>query len=101
MANVDWYIGGPEFGSCNCAFGCPCQFEALPSYGDCKGLEAVRIDKGHYGDTDLSGLNIVVIYAWPGPIFEGNGAIPSIIDERGDGAQRAALASVLYGGDTD
>ncbi len=101
MANVDWYIEGPEFGSCNCAFGCPRQFEALPTYGDCNGLEAVRIDRGHYGDTDLSGLNFVVMYAWPGPIFEGDGAVQAIIDERADGAQRAALASVLYDGDTD
>jgi len=100
MAQVDWYIEGPEFGSCNCAFGCPCQFEALPTHGDCRGMEAVRIDKGHYGETDLAGLNFVVMYAWPGPIFEGDGAIQAIIDERANGGQRAALASVLYGGDT-
>jgi hypothetical protein len=101
MANVDWYIEGVEFGSCNCAFGCPCQFEALPTYGDCRGLEALRIEKGHFGDTDLAGLNVAVMYSWPGPIFEGNGAIQAIIDERANADQRNALASVLYGGETD
>jgi len=101
MANVDWYIEGVEFGSCNCAFGCPCQFEALPTYGDCRGVEAVRIEKGHFGDTDLTGLNLALMYSWPGPIFEGNGAIQAIIDERANADQRNALATVLYGGETD
>jgi hypothetical protein len=64
-------------------------------------VEAVHIDKGHFGDTDLSGLNIAVMYSWPGPIFEGNGAIQAIIDERADADQRKALATVLYVGETD
>ncbi len=101
MANVDWYIEGIEFANCNCDYSCPCQFEALPTEGHCRGFEVVRIDKGHFGEVDLSGLRIAVIYAWPGPIFEGNGALQAIIDERADEAQRAALATVLYGGETD
>ena len=101
MANVDWYIEGIEFGNCNCDYSCPCQFEALPSEGHCRGFEVIRIDKGHFGEVDLSGLRVAVLYAWPGPIFEGNGALQAIIDERADEAQRAALATVLYGGETD
>jgi hypothetical protein len=101
MANVDWYIEGVEFGSCNCDFSCPCQFEALPSEGHCRGFEVLRIDKGHFGEVSLSGLRIAVLYAWPGPIFEGNGAMQAVIDERADEAQRAALATVLHGGETD
>jgi len=42
-----------------------------------------------------------MFYAWPGPIFEGNGALQAVIDERADEAQRAALATVLHGGETD
>ena len=61
----------------------------------------IRIDKGHFGEVDLSGLRVAVLYAWPGPIFEGNGALQAIIDERADEAPRAALAPVLYGGATD
>jgi hypothetical protein len=34
-------------------------------------------------------------------IFEGNGAIQAIIDERANADQRNALAAVLYGGETD
>ena len=101
MANVDWYVEGIEFGNCNCRYGCPCQFEDLPSNGNCQGFEVVRIDKGYFGDTDLSGLKVALIYAWPGPIFEGNGEMQAIIDERADAAQREALKTIVHGGETD
>ncbi len=101
LANVDWYIEGLEFGNCNCDYGCPCQFEALPPHGDCRGFEVLRIDRGHFGEVKLDGLNVAVLYAWPGPIFEGNGALQAIIDERADAAQRQALTKVLHGEETD
>lgn len=101
MAMVDWYIEGESYGNCNCAFGCPCQFEALPTYGDCRGFEALRIDKGHFGDVDLSGLNIAMFYSWPGPIFEGKGELQAIIDERANEKQREALETVLHGKETE
>ena len=101
MAHVDWYIEGVEFGNCNCDYSCPCQFEALPTQGNCRGFEVIRIDRGHFGEVKLDGLNVVMLYAWPGPIFEGNGALQAIVDERADPAQRAALTKVLHGEETD
>ncbi len=101
MANVDWHVEGIEFSNCNCVYGCPCQFEDVPTDGLCKGFEVVRIDKGHFGDTKLDGLYVALVYSFPGPIYEGKGQIQAIIDERADEAQRAALATVLYGGETD
>ena len=59
MANVDWYVEGVEFGNCNCDYSCPCQFEALPTQGNCRGFEVVRIDRGHFGEVKLDGLNVV------------------------------------------
>ena len=35
---VTWEIKGWEFGNCNCNYGCPCQFNALPTHGHCRGL---------------------------------------------------------------
>jgi hypothetical protein len=101
MANVDWHVEGIEFSNCNCVYGCPCQFEDVPTDGLCKGFEVVRIDKGHFNDTKLDGLYVALVYSFPGPIYEGKGQIQAIIDERADEAQRAALATVLYGGETD
>lgn len=97
MAEVNWSIEGPHVVNCNCDYGCPCQFAALPTDGTCKAVVGWRIDTGHYGDTRLDGLLAVNLYAWPGAIHHGNGAMQSIIDERADAAQREALAAILQG----
>ena len=101
MATVDWYIEGKQFSNCNCAYGCPCQFEADPTHGNCRGFEVLQIEKGHYGDTDLAGLRCAVLYAWPGPIHEGRGELQAVIDERATPEQREALETVLHGGETE
>lgn len=98
---VDWFVEGVEFGNCNCGYGCPCQFEDLPTHGNCRGFEVLRIEKGHFGDVDLAGLKIAMLYAWPGPIFEGNGELQAVIDERADDQQRRALETVLHGEETE
>lgn len=97
MALIEWEIKGPSFGNCNCAWGCPCQFNQPPTHGNCEAMGAMRIDEGHYGDADLSGLCWVNTYKWPGAVHEGNGAFQAIIDERADDAQRNALAEILHG----
>jgi len=98
---IDWYVEGIAFGSCNCDYGCPCQFERLPTHGDCTGLEVLRIDKGHFGEVDLAGLRIALLYAWPGAIFEGGGTMQAVIDERADELQRHALTTIVHGGETE
>jgi hypothetical protein len=98
---IDWYIEGTEFGSCNCSYGCPCQFEALPTHGHCRGFEVLRIERGRFGETSLDGLAVALLYAWPGPIFEGNGELQLVIDQRASGEQREALLKVLMGEETD
>lgn len=97
---IDWSIEGESFGNCNCAYGCPCQFEDLPTHGHCRGFEVLRIERGHFAETRLDGLLVALLYAWPGPIFEGRGELQAVIDERADADQRAALERVLHGGET-
>jgi hypothetical protein len=60
----------------------------------------MHIDKGHHGVTDLSGLNIGMIVAWPGPIHEGGGHVVPIVDERASDEQREALLRIMTGQDT-
>ena len=97
---IDWYVEGLSFGNCNCDYGCPCQFELRPTQGNCRGFGAAQIDRGHFGDVRLDGLNAVVTYAFPGAINEGNGTMQAIIDERADARQRQALKTILHGGET-
>lgn len=101
MARIDWYMEGVEFSNCNCNYGCPCQFEDLPTHGNCQGFGVTRIDKGHFGDVRLDGLYMAMTFAWPGPIFEGKGAMQIIIDERASGAQRDALERIAKGEETN
>lgn len=97
MAAMKWKIEGPHFINCNCDYGCPCQYVALPTDGTCKAVVAFRIDKGNFGDTNLDGLMAFNTYDWPGAIHEGNGSLQSIIDERADEAQRQGLAAIMQG----
>lgn len=101
MATIDWRIEGPHVVNCNCAYGCPCQYVALPTDNTCKAVVGFRIDKGYFGDTRLDGLLAANIYSWPNPIHEGNGSMQSVIDERANDAQRAALAAILQGEGAD
>jgi hypothetical protein len=101
MAYVDWSIKGPEIGTCNCDWGCPCQFNALPSHGNCRAAVAFRIDEGHFGDVKLDGLKVVGMFAWPGAIHEGHGEGQAIIDERATPEQRDALLKILSGQETE
>ncbi|TMV83858.1 DUF1326 domain-containing protein [Thioclava sp. BHET1] len=101
MPLTDWYIEGPSFGNCSCRYGCPCQFEDVPSHGYCEGFEVLRITRGHFGALDLGGLHAALIYAWPGPIYAGGGAMQVVVDERATPDQRHALISVLEGEETE
>ena len=98
---IDWMIEAISFGGCNCDYGCPCQFERRPSQGDCRGFEIGRIERGHFADVPLAGLHFAVTYAWPGAVYEGDGEMQAIIDERADARQREALVTILHGGETE
>ena len=96
-----WEIRADEFSSCNCNYGCPCQFNALPTYGNCEALVGMEIKRGQFGDVKLDGLRAVAVLQWPGPIHEGGGKAFNIIDERADEAQREALLTIFSGGETE
>lgn len=97
MSNTNWRLEGDWIKNCNCAFGCPCDFNAKPTQGECEGLLGMRIAEGHFGDTNLAGLTFLVIVHWPGPLHEGNGQAQPIIDERATTEQRDALFAIMSG----
>lgn len=101
MAYVDWFMQGTEFANCNCNYGCPCQFNALPSHGNCRALVFMQIDRGRFGDVPLDGLRWGILGAWPGPIHLGDGTLMVVVDERADTRQRAALEAVGQGRETE
>lgn len=101
MTDVKWVIKAREFTNCNCAYGCPCQFNALPTHGHCQAVVGMEIEQGYHGVTKLDGLKFAGIFSWPGPIHLGNGEVLVIIDERATSAQRESLLRILSGEDTE
>ena len=101
MTDTHWTIKAREFTNCNCAYGCPCQFNALPTHGHCQAVVGMEIDRGHHGHTKLDGLRFAGIFSWPGAIHEGKGQVVVIIEERATPAQRDALLRILSGLDTE
>jgi hypothetical protein len=101
MAMVDWRIQGYDFSNCNCAWGCPCQVNALPTHGHCRAIAAFHIERGRFGPTRLDGLTFLGLFRWPGPIHLGSGEVLPIVDARADASQREALLKIMSGQDTD
>lgn len=96
-----WEIDALELANCNCAYGCPCQFNALPTSGNCEAAVGILIRKGHYGDVKLDGVKVAFAAKWPGPIHMGNGTIQMVIDTAATAEQRAAAEAICSGADTD
>jgi hypothetical protein len=101
MSDMKWVIRGKEFAHCNCAYGCPCQFNARPTHGNCKAVVGIQIEEGYHGDTRLDGLKFAGVFEWPGAIHEGHGRALVVIDERATPQQREALLRIASGQDTE
>jgi hypothetical protein len=101
MPEVSWSIKGREFIHCNCAYGCPCQFNARPTHGSCHAIGGIEIAEGHHGNTKLDGLRMACVLSWPGAIHEGRGHATPIVDERATPEQREALLRIMSGEDTE
>jgi hypothetical protein len=98
---TDWRLQGDWIKSCNCAFGCPCDFNARPTHGNCQGLFGMRIGQGHFGPTRLDGLSFFLMVDFPGPLHEGNGTTQAIVDDRATPEQRDALLEIVSGRHSD
>ncbi len=96
-SQTKWHIAGEEAISCNCAWGCPCQFNALPTQGRCEAFGGWQIQEGYFGTTRLDGVRFALSYWWPGPIHEANGTRQLIIDDNTTLEQREAVMA-LYSG---
>jgi hypothetical protein len=101
MAYVDWSIQGHSLANCNCDFGCPCQFNSLPTHGDCRAMTAGKIDKGHFGEIDLGGRAYCIMFTWPGAVHLGNGEVFVVISDHATEAQRNALLTIISGQETE
>lgn len=94
---TEWYIEGLWMKNCNCDPGCPCDFNQRPTQGFCQGMIGMHITKGHFGETDLTGVTWGGVVRWPGALHEGNGEVQPIVDSRASEEQRSALFEIMSG----
>ncbi|HLE54770.1 MAG TPA: DUF1326 domain-containing protein [Thermoplasmata archaeon] len=94
---VRWSFEAEYIQSCNCAYGCPCAFNALPTNGNCEALVAWHIRNGHMGTTKLDGVTFAWGLRWPGAIHHGNGASRLYLDSRASPAQKEAIETITSG----
>jgi len=103
VPDVEWQVRGSYFEACNCEAICPCrsvggQPGGPSSYGECFGTLSWHVHAGHWGDVDLADLLVVMSLRYfdqvqPSTKWD----VVLYVDDRGNEAQRAALAEIFLG----
>lgn len=95
---ANWKLEGDYFEACNCDVVCPCLFLANPDQGECNVTVAWHINKGHFNQTSLDGLNVVGVFHTPGNMFTGPKWKAALyLDERANKEQADALGMIFSG----
>ncbi len=100
MADRSWTLKGELVLSCNCTVFCPCVLSLgyhPPTEGYCQTWAGFRIDAGHFGDVDLSGLNLGLVMEIPGYMSRGNWTAGLFVDERASIYAQKAFGKIFSG----
>src|SRR5688572_20677635 len=92
-----WNMKADYVETCNCDYGCPCNFNGFPTYGFCRAIVLFHIRTGSYGDIKLDGLDVVQAASWPKAIHEGNGTVQLFITRKANKEQRDAIVTIFSG----
>lgn len=97
MSAPAWRLQADYMESCNCDFGCPCNFNGFPTGGYCQALVGMHVRHGHFAEVNLDGLDFVFAASWPRAIHQGDGTSCVYITEAASIPQREALTEITYG----
>ncbi|SDW35362.1 DUF1326 domain-containing protein [Litoreibacter albidus] len=100
LGTVPWNIKGELILNCNCTVFCPCVVSLgkhPPTEGYCQAWLGIRIDEGHYGDEDLSGMAVGMLMDIPGNMGRGNWKAAAYIDDQASEAAYDGLVAILSG----
>ena len=97
-----WQLSGTYLEACNCEAICPCrrvggQQGGRSTYGICEGALSWSIAEGHCDGVDLSGLCTVLACRYDDDEPGSPWTVFLYVDDRGDAAQREALAQIFTG----
>ena len=100
MPREPWTLKGELVLSCNCTVFCPCVLslgQHPPTEGYCQTWAGIRVEEGHYGDTDLANLNLGLVMEIPGLMARGNWTAGVFIDDRASVYAVNALTRIFSG----
>jgi hypothetical protein len=97
-----WRLRGTYLEACNCEAICPCRRiggrqGGRSTYGICEGALSWAIEDGHADGVDLAGLGVVLAVRYSDDEPGSPWTFFVYVDERGDDAQREALAAIFTG----
>src|SRR5512134_1231355 len=58
----NWHLTSTVAESCSCKIACRCNFGGEPDGDKCEGNRIISIEKGHYDNVDLSGVQLLVTF---------------------------------------
>jgi hypothetical protein len=93
----EWNMRADYVETCNCDYGCPCNFDGFPTDGFCRALVLYHVRDGNFGKIKLDGLDVIIAMSWPKAIHEGNGTVQLYITKKADGSQRDAIIRIFSG----
>jgi len=102
--DLDWHFNGTVIEACSCPQMCSCYFNTEPALHEtdhgtehfCKFNMAYKVNKGHHGDTDLSGVKFWVAGDLGADWKEGNTEWAIVTFQKGTtDAQKAGVATAL------
>ncbi len=101
---ADWAINATAIEACSCPHFCMCYFNAHPAAHHengktehyCKFNNAYKVNKGHYGSTDLTGAKFWLTGDLGGDFSQGQmDWVLATFDKNTTGEQRKALGEIL------
>jgi hypothetical protein len=99
----EWRLEGRYVESCNCEAVCPCRMQdGVPggrsTFGECFGLLAWHVERGHADGLDLAGLNVALACRYHDDEPGSPWSIVLYVDSAADAPRRAALRDIFLGG---
>jgi hypothetical protein len=88
-----WRMRGDVMEACSCATTCPCNFGSDPIPLPCEVVLGWRITDGHYGNTRLDGLNVVLYGRMPATPFKAIGQSASTLTRTPTNSRRRPLGT--------
>ncbi|HXV45172.1 MAG TPA: DUF1326 domain-containing protein [Nitrososphaera sp.] len=92
-----WNLNMDYVETCNCDYGCPCNFSGFPTDGFCRAIVLYHIKSGSFGNVRLDEIDVIYVGSWPKAIHEGNGTMQLFIGKQTTEDQRKAIVQIFSG----